>query len=169
MKLEETKFTHPHDKDIFKALKRTIKDKIFIGENLAKRMNNSKLISSCYSSRNTHRAEGVYTNYMYWPGDIGITFNSLILGLIWVARVINIIGKENVTPQIKSDIGTRLGQINNYPIYNPILSKKEIVLISDNSEIINNAVSIVSPDGVTRNYTETLINIITSDKKNIPY
>ena len=169
MKLEETKFTHPHDKDIFKALKRTIKDKTFIGEMPPKRMDNSKLISNCYSSRKSHVGEGVYTNYIYWPGDIGIVFNSLILGLIWAARVVNIIGKENTTSQIKSDIATKLSHISGLPGNPALYKKREIILISDNSEIINNAISIASPDGIIKNYAEALINIIASDKKNIPY
>ena len=169
MKLEETKFTHPHDKDIFKALKRTIKDKTFLGEILAKRRNNSKLVNDCYLSRTNHKGEGVFTNYMYWPGDIGIGINSLILGLIWVARVVNIIGKENITPSLKSDISMKLGQITNNHIY--ALSARELVLLSDNSDIINNAISMASPDGSgsIKNYAETLINVITTNKTGIPY
>ncbi len=166
MKLEETKFTHPHDKDIFKALKRTIKDKTFIGEILVKRMDNSTLVSGCYLSRTNHKGEGVFTNYIYWPGDIGIGINSSILGLIWTARVINIIGKENITSSIKSDIAMKLVQITNN---RNLLSARELVLISDNSDIINNAISMTSPDGSIKNYAETLINVMTTNKTGIPY
>jgi hypothetical protein len=106
---------------------------------------------------------------MYWPGDIGIGINSLILGLIWVARVVNIIGKENITPSIKSDIEMKLGQITNLP--NHFLSARELILLSDNSDIINNAISMASPDGSgsIKNYAETLINVITTNKTGIPY
>ena len=145
MKLKDYKyFAQPHDEFILKALKRLLKDVSLISKNKTQPLrivSNNDLIKKCYESRAGHPNEGIFSNYIYWPGDTGLFgFSTYTTNLLWSSRVISIIGKDNVTNVIKSFF---MGAVNGVMSSINSNNKEEIILLTSNLDVIEKAFKIV--------------------------
>jgi hypothetical protein len=171
MKLKDYKyFAQPHDEFILKALKRLLKDMIFIGNQKMlplMMLSNKDLIKKCYESRAGHRNENIFTNYIYWPGDAGLLgYSTYTTNLLWSSRVISIIGRKNITNIIKSFfIGAVNGVMSNINDSN----KKEMMLLTSNLDVIEEAFKNVYCEGYKKR-TKVFSNVLKKyDTSGLPF
>ena len=170
MKLKDYKyFAQPHDEFILKALKRLFKDMIFIGNHKMQplmMLSNKNLIKKCYESRAGHRNEGIFTNYIYWPGDAGLFgYSTYTTNLLWSSRVISIIGRKNITNIIKSFfIGAVNGVMSNINDSN----KKEMILLTSNLDVIEEAFKNVYCKGYEK-HARVFSNVLKYDTSGLPF
>jgi hypothetical protein len=167
MKLKDYKFTQPHDKNVFKALKMTFKERCLFDAcegYFFRDLENKNLIERCYNSRKNHPDEGIFTNYLYWVGDIGLPLNSgnKVLRFIWSSRLISIIGKKNLTCRIRSYFFARIDEL----LKSKNVTKKEKIYLVDNSDVIRKAFKICS---VNKHIFKIFFKILNEDKQKIPF
>lgn len=170
MKLEKLKYRKPHDLAVFKALKRTIKDRVFIGEldieDIHKKTNES-LLSSCYASRDGHPNEGVFLNYSYWQSDIGLPTNGGLSELLWLCRVFDIIGENNVPVVLIDRLRDNFRSLVFQTQFSQF-SDKRISLFDANFDIIKKICKL-KRIGLTDNHMNVLDEIVHLDTKGLPF
>lgn len=167
MKLKDYKFSQPHDEKVFKALKMTFKERHLFDTckgYFFRELTNKTLIECCYNSRKNHPDEGIYTNYIYWMGDVGLpmTNASKVLKLIWSSRLISIIGKKNITCRIRSYFFDTINTI----LMSKNVTKQEKTYLMDNSDVIRKAFKNFNANKDTY---KMFFNILNEDKQKIPF
>lgn len=170
MKLEKLKYRQPHDLAVLKALKRTIKDRVFIGEldiEDIHRNTNENLLSSCYASRDGHPGEGVFLNYGYWQSDIGFQTHGGLSELLWLCRVIDIIGEGNIPKGLKDRFKDTFKSLVFQTQLNQF-SDKHISLFDANFSIIKKICKL-REIGLTDNHINVLDEIVHLGTKELPF
>lgn len=177
MKLKDYKFSQSHDEKVFKALKMTFKERCLFdackGGSTSKgitkgyffrELTNKNLIERCYNSRKNHPDEGIFTNYLYWVGDVGLPMpnTNKALRFIWSSRLISIIGKKNMTCPIRSYFFNKINEL----LTSKNVTKQEKVYLMDNSDVIRKAFKICDASKYTH---EMFFNILNENKQKIPF
>jgi hypothetical protein len=161
MKLSDLEYEIEDDYKVIKALKRTFKDACYVNETQAKyykerKRNNLRLLNDCYASRKSHRAEGVFTNYFYWPSDIGLPFLITETRFIWVVRLCNIINKKDLPKMMHSSIRELVHKIV-LTSFNNAQKKRCLTLLLDNKKEILTAFKKV---GINKQACDAFFNIL---------
>ena len=167
MKLKDYKFSHSYDEKVFKALKMVFKERHLFDTSKGyffRELTNKILIKRCYDSRKNHPDEGIFTNYLYWIGDVGLPMPNVnkTLRLIWSSRLISIIGKKNITCQIRSYFFDRINEI----ITSKNVTKQEKAYLMDNSDVIRKAFKNFNAN---KDAYKMFFNILNENKQKIPF
>lgn len=168
MSLKDLEYQKPNDMAVLKALKRTFKDAVYLGERrFTSYPRTVELLKKCYSSRKQHNNEPININYTYWPGDIGYGFNTPVLYLLWFLRVLNIVeGRDNLETVYNNILG-KLQQIEHRK-RDRLLTKKEKNLLHSNIDLLSD-LYIPSKCTLTKKHIDSFIENIENNVEGIPF
>lgn len=159
-------FSEKNDLKVLKALKRTIKDFLYVTPDRANsvllKYNNKTLVSKCYRSRDTHKTETINLNYTYWFHDIGASSVDVVFHLIWVMRVISIIGDDNLDSLIINGFREKIRSLT-------ASSKiKNINYLMENQDLLYSMTKIKSLSFPEKKY-KMFMKTLEKDKVGIPF
>ena len=159
-------FSEKNDLRVLKALKRIIKDFLYVTQSkensVLLKYNNKTLVSKCYHSRRTHSSETINVNYTYWFHDIGASSVDVVFHLIWLMRVISIIGDDNLEPFMISSFREKIRSL-------ATSSKiRNIDYLMENQDLLYNMTKIKSLSFPERKYKE-FMKMLEKDKIGIPF
>ena len=124
--------------------------------------NNKTLVSKCYRSRETHKTETINLNYTYWFHDIGASSIDVVFHLIWMMRVISIIGDDNLDSLIINGFREKIRSL-------AASSKiKNINYLMENQDLLHSMTKIKSLSFPERKY-KMFMKMLEKDKVGIPF
>jgi len=166
MKLENMEFSEKNDLRVLKALKRTIKDFLCVTQSKENgfllKYSNKTLVSKCYHSRRTHSSETINVNYTYWLHDIGTSSVDVVFHLIWLMRVISIIGDDNLESFMINSFREKIRSLASSS------KLKNIDYLMENQDLLYSMTKIKSLSFPERKYKE-LMKTLEKDKVGIPF
>lgn len=159
-------FSEKNDLRVLKALKRIIKDFLYVTQSKENefllKYSNKALVSKCYYSRRTHSSETINVNYTYWFHDIGASSVDVVFHLIWLMRVISIIGDNNLESFMISSFREKIRSL-------ATSSKiRNIDYLMENQDLLYNMTKIKSLSFPERKYKE-FMKMLEKDKVGIPF
>lgn len=159
-------FSEKNDLRVLKALKRTIKDFLCVTSKKENgfllKYNNKTFVGKCYHSRRIHSSETINVNYTYWFHDIGVSSVDVVFHLIWMMRVISIIGDDNLDPFIIKSFREKIRLL-------AASSKiRNIDYLMENQDLLYSMTKIKSLSFPERKYKE-LMKTLEKDKVGIPF